>query len=676
MPVERTYFWEIHPVAVFYVLAALSVVVFLFGAYLRVSVWLMARGGRRLGFSPRGAGLVAVDGLLGRRIFRRDPIAGLMHALIMWGFVGLFVGTVMSTVDHWFVRYLTGETYRVYSLCLEILGIMLVVGVLIAVVRRYVVRVKRLENKRSDLWLLVLLAFVAITGFIVEGLRLAGGSSDPETFSFGGAVLARLFSTPAWAAAAYPYLWWLHALAALGLIAYFPFSKLFHSLVAPVNIYLAPGADAALPAIAGEGDDPETTGPRFPFEELVGLSACMRCGRCDAVCPSASADEPFSPRSFIANANAYTRRLLESEAPATRLVTRLRGRSVDAPNISPDQSWFCTTCRACLEVCPIYVAAFRPVRRARMAEIEEGSGVSPLLTKALETLYTFGNPWEPSKRKRTGWAEGLDIPDITAGDDADLCYWVGCTTSIDTRTQKLACAFARILAHAGVSFGTLGQKEGCCGDIARRVGEEGLFEEQAEETAALLEKHAVRDVVTSSPHCYNMFTNEYPKGRAVAEPGDSGATSASVRFRHYTQVLEELLDQGRLAPLAPVDAVVTYHDPCYLGRYNHVYEAPRRVIRAIPGVRLVEMKHHGADSLCCGGGGGRMWQELEGEKKLSEVRAREAAATGARILVTTCPYCLIMMEDAVKTAGLESRLAVLDLNELVGLSLGLGDEGG
>jgi Fe-S oxidoreductase len=214
-----------------------------------------------------------------------------------------------------------------------------------------------------------------------------------------------------------------------------------------------------------------------------------------------------------------------------------------------------------------------------------------------------------------------------------------------------------------VSFGTLGQKEGCCGDIARRVGEEGLFEEQADKTAGIFRKYGVSEVVTSSPHCFNLFKHEYPAG--------------AVRFRHYTQLLDELLGQGRLAPLAPLDAVVTYHDPCYLGRYNHVYDAPRRLLRAIPGVRLVEMAHHGPDSLCCGGGGGRMWQELEGEKKLSEVRAREAAETGAQILVTACPYCLIMLEDALKTAGLEGRLAIMDLNEVLGRSLGLlGDEGG
>ena len=662
MPIERVYFWGVHGVLVFYALAAVSLIMFLAGLYLRVSVWLRARGRDRLGFSARGALRVALDGLLGRRIFKGDLVAGVMHSLIMWGFAGLFAGTVMSTIDHWFVKYLVGETYRVFSLCLEIFGIMLIAGILVAIFRRYVLRIDRLDNQPQDLLILVWLAVAALTGFTVEAFRLAVSAPSWESFSFGGLALSRLISSPAAAQAAYPWVWWVHAAICLGLVAYFPFSKLFHSLAAPVNIYAAPLAtglflvgDGSLMADTADATDaPPEPGPHFAFRESIGLSACTRCGRCQQVCPSTSAGEPFSPREFIAQANAYTR---------------------GAGSVSAEQSWFCTTCRACLEVCPIYIAAFQPVRRVRMAEIEEGSGIPPLLTKALETLYTFGNPWEPSKRKRSEWAAGLDVPDLTAGTagaEAPLCYWVGCTTSIDTRAQKLARALVGILASTGVSFGTLGQKEGCCGDIAQRVGEEGLFQEQQDKTAALLEKHGITDLVTSSPHCFNLFKNEYPEG---GRPGPDGK-KRPFRVRHYTQLLEELLDKGLLRPLIPVKATVTFHDPCYLGRYNQVYEAPRRLLRAIPGIRLVEMVHHGPNSLCCGGGGGRMWQELAGELKLAEVRAREATDAGAEIIVTACPYCLIMLEDAVKTADLEGRLTVMDLNEVLSRSLGLDDEGG
>lgn len=668
MAIERTHFWGISAVPVFYVLAALSIGVFLLGVYLRVSVWLAARGSHRLRMPAAGVVNLTADGLLGRRIFRGDVWAGSMHLLIMWGFVGLFAGTVLSTIDHWAVHFLTGETYRVFSLCMEVFGLMLIAGILIALFRRYVLKVRRLENKAEDLWILILLAIAAITGFVVEGTRLAVQMPEWEDYSFGGGVLAHLLSSPTQAEAFYPFIWWFHAIVCLGLVAYFPFSKLFHSLAAPASITMGSMPPSTKSSIAMAGDaaeDAPPAGPRFLFADLVELSACTRCGRCDVVCPSASAGEPFSPRQFIAQAGAHARAAGSPVARATWLRGKVPWLRSTAPAIAPEQIWFCTTCRACLEVCPVYVGALDPIRRVRSSEIEDGSRVPPLLANALETLYRFGNPWEPSKRKRGEWPAGLEVPDLTEGATADLCYFVGCTTSFDTRAQKPARAFVRILRYAGVSYGTLGQKETCCGDIARRAGEEGLFEEQVEKTAGLLERYGVSDLVTSSPHCFNLLKNEYP-----ARP--DGA--APLRVRHYTQVLEELASRGLLNGARPLGLTVTFHDPCYLGRYNSIYDAPREVIRAVPGVRLVEMARHGRDSLCCGGGGARMWQELEGERRLAEVRIEEAAATGADAVVTACPYCLVMLEDAVKTADLEGRLKVMDLNELVARSLGLGGE--
>jgi Fe-S oxidoreductase/nitrate reductase gamma subunit len=667
MSIERVHFWGISAVWLFYVLAAIAVVIFAVGVYFRVSVWLAARERRAPRVSLAGLGNLCRDGLLGRKIFNGDLVAGSMHLLIMWGFVGLFIGTVLSTTDHWFVHFLTGDTYLVFSVFMEVFGFMLIAGLLVALVRRYVVRVRRLDNQPQDLWILILLAAAAITGFVVEGTRLAVAMPDWEGYSFGGVGFSGLLTSPAEAEALYPYLWWLHAAICLTLVAYFPFSKLFHSLAAPVNIAITPRPVRALPSGDGvEGAVGETVegaadGLSFSLRDMIDFSACTRCGRCDETCPSASAEEPFSPREFIAQANAYTRATHNPLSRVKWFREKLLRSVAGSPEISPEQIWYCTTCRACLEVCPVYAAAFEPIRRVRMAEIEDGSRVSPLLAKSLETLYRFDNPWEPSKRKRAEWPADLIVPDLTEGPEADLCYFVGCTTSFDTRAQKLARAFVRIMTHAGVSFGTLGQKETCCGDVARRVGEEGLSGEQVAKTTGLLEQYGVVDLVTSSPHCFNLIKNEYPRSERAAP----------LRVRHYTQVLEELVDGGRLEPLHPVNARVTYHDPCYLGRYNHIYEAPRKVIRSVLGAKLVEMAHTGPDSLCCGGGGGRMWLELEGQKKLSEVRIREAADTGAEVVLTACPYCLIMLEDAVKTADLEGKIKVMDLNELVAESLGL-----
>ena len=303
-------------------------------------------------------------------------------------------------------------------------------------------------------------------------------------------------------------------------------------------------------------------------------------------------------------------------------------------------AWYCTTCAACLEVCPVYGAAFEAVSKKRALLVEEGKEVPDLMNQTLERLFNYENPWVASKRERAAWAKGLDIPVLTkGGKEAPLCYFVGCTTSIDARAQEIAKSFTSILKQAGVPFGILAEKEPCCGDIARVVGEVGLFQEKRENCLDLFDQYGIEEVVTSSPHCFHTFLNEYP-GRPFG-------------VRHYPLVLRELIAEGRLRFKKTGKLTVTYHDPCYLGRHNRIFEEPREIIRSIPGTKLIEMAHHGADSLCCGGGGGRMWQgkELHGEARMSEIRIREAQATGAEVLITACPLCLIMLEDASKTLG-------------------------
>ena len=649
----------------FYVLAALATLIFLTGLSFHVSIWLAGLKRDKFKFSAAGIMYLLRDGLFGKKIFTGDFIAGLMHLFIMWGFIGLFVGTVLLTIDHWLIHYLYGDIYLVYSFCLEILGLMLIAGIVMALIRRYISKVPRLDNKPQDLWILILLVACALSGFMVEGIRLAAERPDWEGSSFVGLILSSLLTSKNQATTFYPFMWWFHSLLSLGLIAYFPFSKLFHSLAAPFNIYLAPQ-----PAPVISSEDRSSEEMDFSFRDMIDFSACTSCGRCNEVCPSTSALEPFSPREFIAQANEYTKVKFN---PLNRIKwfceRSLKAISKEA-KISPEQIWYCTTCMACLEVCPVYIGSFDPIRRVRMAEIEEGSRVPSLLIQSLEKLYKYNNPWESSKKKRGEWPGALDVPDLAEGVQVDLCYFVGCTTSIDTRAQDLAKSFVKIMTHADISFGTFGQKETCCGDIARRVGEDGLFEEQMEQTLDLFARYGIREVVTSSPHCLNAFRNEYPAYQELRKPEER----VTFNVRHFTQLLEELMDRGSIKPVKSLDLKVAYHDPCYLGRHNHIYEGPRRIIRSIPGVELVEMVHFGPNSLCCGGGGGRMWEELEDEQKMSEIRIREAADTGASVVVTACPYCLIMLEDARKTADLEDKLRIMDLNELLVEALGLGND--
>ncbi len=666
---ERLHYWNIEPVWIFYVLAGLAVATFISGLILHLSVWIKGIRHQNISLSGRGVLDLFLEGLFGRRIFSGNISAGIMHLFIMWGFLGLFAGTVLISADYWLYHFLKGPFYVWYSICLEILGLMLIAGLVWAFIRRYLQRIARLERRIEDFIPVAWLFVVALSGFLVEGIRLAAQRPEWAEFSFVGYWVSLLWSRPDEALSIYPYLWWTHALLSLGFIAAIPFSKLFHILAAPASIYLENQPAQAIPAEM-RGQDGEI----FSFRDIIFLDACTRCGRCVEVCPSTGSGEPFAPRDFI----VWTRNnLLMKYHPLSRFkwfANWINRRYNRKEIFNPQKAWHCTTCRACLEVCPVYVNTPEAIQRARTVLVEDGTQVPSLLIQTLEKLYKYNNPWESSKKSRAKWSGGMEITDLTKCEAAGgLCYFVGCTTSLDTRAQDLARSFAKILAHAQIAFGTLGKKEPCCGDIARRVGEQGLFEEQMEDCLALFERFQIRDVVTSSPHCLHTFRNEYPAFQAL-KPSEE---RVDFQVRHYSQVLNELVANGSIRFEKPLHLKVTYHDPCYLGRYNRIFDAPREVISAIPGVELVEMAHNRANSLCCGGGGGRMWQEdLDAEVKMSEIRIREAAAAGAEMVITACPLCLIMLEDARKTASLEDTLRIMDLNELVVLALGLsGDEG-
>jgi len=631
---QRETFMNIDDKGVFYLVAILTILCIIAIVALYFYRWkrLSNKDECRIPLKSKQVIQTLVDILLGIRVFKNNIVSGLMHFLIFWGFLLLLLGTALLSIHEHIVPFIKGNFYIGFSFVLEIAGLMLLTGIIIAIFRRYVERLTRLERRPEDLVLPVWILVVVVTGFFVEAARISQTHPQWERWSFVGWMLAQTLNSEA-SLRLYPYLWWAHAIMSLGLLLFIPLSKFFHIIGAPISIYLQ-----RLPR--------ET---HTEIQDLVFMDACMRCGRCVDICPCTNAGEPYSPRDFV---QALMRSQWEESWPHRTL--KLLSDSGQKEALL--RLWHCTTCGACLEVCPVYGPTFRLVLRQREQAVEEGTLVPELLAQTLERLYKYENPWMASKREKLGWMEEQHKTKLIpqGKKEFELCYFVGCTTSVDARARSIASSFTRILGLCGIDYGLLGDKEPCCGDIAKRVGEVGLFMEKMDACQEIFERYQIDKIVTSSPHCYYTFKTEYTHG-------------TSFNVWHYSIFLHKLLKDKALQFKNSMNLKVTYHDPCYLGRHSRIFDEPRTLITSIPGIKFCEMPHNKEYSLCCGGGGGRMWQgnELNGTERMSEIRAKEAIGTGAEVLVTACPLCLIMMEDAIKSLGHDKKIKVMDLNELV-----------
>jgi Fe-S oxidoreductase len=363
--------------------------------------------------------------------------------------------------------------------------------------------------------------------------------------------------------------------------------------------------------------------------EKYDLFGCFQCGKCSAGCPVS----------------------LKSALNIRRLVRELTVRRDPKPIYERKELWDCTTCSTCSLRCPRGLKPHEVIIGLRSALVEEGN-IPVTARDALEGTFKHGNPWGRIRTKRSEWAADLEVKNFSRGDKAEMLYFVGCAPSYDPRVQEVARALVKILTQAGVDFGILGNEESCCGNEIRRMGEEGLFEMLKEDNLGLFHRYAVSQIVTTSPHCYNVFKNEYQDN--------------SFEVRHYTQLLAELIEEERIAFSKAIGRRVAYQDPCFLGKQNGVFDEPRLILRSIPGIDLVEFERSKERSLCCEGGGGRMWVEAsDSGERLAAMRVREASQLGVEVLATACPFCLLNLEDAIKTQGLEGKLQVKDIAELV-----------
>ena len=680
MPAEqvtRETFWTIGPLgkAVFYYLAATAILLFVYGTYSRFARYRRGTDDwfPRLDDLPRRVAAAASTVASNRNQFDRDLYAGVMHSFIVWGFLTLLIGTTILGIDIDAYRLVTGESFFVgdfylsYSFVMDAMGLLFVVGVGMAIYRRYAEREGRLWGKHTSLeddafvWTLFVLG---VGGYVLEAFRIVGSAQFAafEQVSFVGYFLAGIFAElgvgPALAETLYHWTWWSHSLLAFGFIALIPFAKPFHMLSSFANVVTRDEkAGVRLPGVPDDAD-PQEIGygdiDDFSWRHLLDQDACTKCGRCTSACPANASGRNLDPRDVILDLKQYRQDLDAGRTDEVEIVADGGDSVVDAESMTA-----CMSCMACMDACPVdieHVPEFTQMNR----RLTETGQMAPELQDAMMNVFQNGNTFGDPARKRPDWTDDLDfeVPDARE-ESVEFLWYVGEYPSYDERNQRVARSLARLFERAGVSYGILYEDEQHDGNDVRRVGEEGLFEMLVEDNTEAFSKCEFEKVVTTDPHSMNTFRNEYP---AVSEFDDP--------VFHYTEVIENLVDDGRLGLSgSELDYTATYHDPCHLGRMNDVYEAPRELIRAT-GVDLHEMPRNRSDSFCCGGGGGGLWTDNDQHTKPSEERLREAledtdAGDAVEKFVVACPMCGTMYEDGRKTGDYEDDIEIVDIAELL-----------
>ena len=651
-------------VALFYFTVATFLAVSLYLFAQRARSWERGAWERRRGqWRERSKKLV---GALMMRTVVEDRRAGTMHSLIYWSFVVLFLGTVTLELDHLAptgLKFLHGPVYQAYSAILDLAALTFLAGLGWAAVRRYGQRPWRVRTKTrpEDGWILAVLAGIGVTGLLIEAARISlEGQPSFEVWSFVGYPLSNLI--PAASAAGIHQVFWVtHAVLFVVFLVMLPVTKLRHMVTTPVNLALLPrerpkGAMREMPNLL-EATDIETVGAarveEFTWKQLFDTDACTICGRCTEVCPANQTGKPLDPREIVLKLGQVAADTYGISPPVSVDAELTVSSDLVFERITPEELWACTTCRACDEACPAGLEIVDKIldmrRNLTLMEAEFPAELGPTYLSLENSANVYGS----DQSTRGDWRDELDFEVKMLGEPgvtAEYLYWVGCAGSFDDRNRKVTVSTAKLLHEAGVDFAILGPQELCTGDPARRTGNEYVFQGLALQNIETLNDLGVEKVITQCPHCFNTLGNEYPQ------------FGGDYEVMHHSELLMSLVSDGKITP-KPNGQTVTFHDPCYLGRYNDVYVAPRDVVDAV-GSR-VEMPRNGTNSFCCGAGGGKMWYEERTGKKVNVERTEEAIGTGADVIATGCPFCFVMLDDGIRELGVEEEVIVKDLATLL-----------
>ncbi len=658
-----------------YVALALSVAVSSYLFYFRV-IRLILQGKSEARFDQPMARLKGTLSIvLGqRRVLQRVPAkdwAGIGHAVIFWGFLSfafsylifIFIGSVW----HAFPEKLFSESgVRVFSRYLDIIAAVLLVMLGWALLRRWAVKPHRLSfdlTRNIDSVIVVsMIAGLMVSTLLTHAFFVAQGGIGPEADVYIGKGLGNWFNDLGLGQGAANTLqgtfWWIHLAIILGFSVYIPFSKHMHMMAAPFNAFfrsLEPRG--ALPTIDLENAERFGAGrvQDFTWKQLLDGYACAVCGRCSDVCPATSTGKILSPMHIVENLKDH---MVAIGHQGDRNPEHVEPSPLFGGAISETAIWDCVSCGACMEECPVVVEHVPTIMDMRRNLVLEESKVPETAMNALLSLEQRGHPWRGTQYSRTDWAEGLDVPTIADKPQAEYLFWVGCTGALEQRSQSIARSMVKVLQRAGVDFAILGEEETCSGDPARRMGNEYLFQILAQQNIETFKNYNIKKIVTICPHCFNTMRNEYPQ------------FGGNYEVLHYSQLIDELIRQGNLKPVKAVNTTMAYHDSCFLGRHNGIYDQPRNIAKAIPGLTLVEMEPHCRQrGFCCGAGGGHMWIEESQGTRINHTRTDHFLETKADTIGVSCPFCAQMLGEGIEAKGVAGEKQAKDVLELLSESL-------
>jgi len=611
-----------------------------------------------------------------RGIFK-EKVAGAMHALIFWGFCVFTIRTISLFVRGFFdLDIPNNAVWNFYYFWKDLFAVLVTAAVLVALFRRWVLKIKRLTLSWDANLILIQILILMVTDLLIDGAEYALMGENPRGAWAPFSGLMMLFMQ-GWSAptltAVHGASWWLHAFTILFFLNYLPLSKHFHVITSFFNVLFAeprhPRVAMGTLDVEGTFERGETLGLQtikdLSWKDVLDLYSCTECGRCEANCPASLSGKILSPKEIIIELRDHA----YEEVPV--FGRRKEHRDLVGLSVKPEELWACTTCMACVEACPIQIDQLGKILEMRRNEVMSKDKYPSLFTEVFKGMDKHNNPWSMPKQVRLDWTKGLEVPvmseAVAAGanpaSEIEYLLFVGCAAAFDPRAQKIARSVVKILQHAGIEFAILGEEEGCTGDPARRIGHEYIFQKLAHKNIETFKNYNIRKILTICPHCFNTLKNEYP------------ALGGHYDVVHHTQLIEKFINDGKIKLTKEIRAAITYHDSCYLGRYNRVFEAPRNVLKKIPGVQLIEMERNRGRGMCCGAGGGLMWLEEEPGKRVNELRVKQAqdAFAGtrgdgqAKLVASACPFCMIMLEDGIKSKG--AQMGNKDIAELVAETL-------